>query len=329
MKRFVRIPQDAELPLIGLIQIGVIDRGTNLLQIRAVTTCNLNCIFCSTDAGKFSKYHVTEYIVEPSYLVEGLKEIIKFKGKIHAFLDSVGEVTTHPHFLDLVSDIAQLNGIESIAMETNGILLTEEKIDELAQIGLSRINLSLHALNDDLNKKLTGSENYDTERIVELINYIVKKGIELTLTPVWIPGMNDEEIPKLIKFAKEKIRNKKFPIIGIQKYEAHKFGRKPKGVKPLSWYNYFKKLKELEKEFGIKLKLSPKDFGIEKAKPIPIVFKKGEKVKVEIATYGWMENEMIGVAKGRCITVVDCNAPIKKILKVRILRNKDNIYIAR
>jgi uncharacterized Fe-S cluster-containing radical SAM superfamily enzyme len=329
MKTLVKIPEDAEIPLIGLVQVGIIDRGTNLLQLRPTSICNLNCIFCSTDAGKFSKYHVTEYIVEKNYFIDWLKEVMKFKGKIHAFLDSVGEVFTHPKILDIISEISQLDGILSVAVETNGSLLNEDKIDELKELKLSRINLSLHSLNDELNKKLVGCEDYSTERIIESIRYITESKIDLTLTPVWIPGLNDEEIPRIIEFAKANIKNKKFPILGIQKYEAHKFGRKPKGVKPISWFKFFRQLEEWEKRFGVKLKISPLDFGIFKSKPLPNPFKVGEKVDVEIKAKGWMENEMIGLARERSITVVNCKENVGKILKVRILRNADNIYIAR
>jgi len=329
MKSLVKIPKDAELPLIGLVQVGIIDRGTNLLQLRPTSICNLNCIFCSTDAGIFSKYHVTEYIVEKNYFIDWLKEVMKFKGRIHAFLDSVGEIFTHPKILDIISEISQLDGIESVAIETNGVLLNEEKIDELEELKLSHINLSLHALDDELNKKLVGCEEYSTERIIEIIRYIAGSKIDLTLTPVWVPGLNDEEIPKIIEFAKAEIKNKKFPILGIQKYEAHKFGRKPKGVKPISWFKFFKQLEEWEKRFGVKLKISPLDFGIVKTEPLPTVFKVGEKVNVEIKARGWMANEMIGVARERSITIVNCKENVGKILKVRILRNADNIYIAR
>jgi uncharacterized Fe-S cluster-containing radical SAM superfamily enzyme len=258
-----------------------------------------------------------------------LKEVVKFKGKVHAFLDSVGEVFTHPKILDIISEISQLDGILSVAVETNGSLLNEDKIDELEELKLSRINLSLHSLDDELNKRLVGCEDYSTERIIEIIRYITGSKIDLTLTPVWIPGLNDEEIPRIIEFAKANIKNKKFPILGIQKYEAHKFGRKPKGVKPISWFKFFKQLEEWEKRFGVKLKISPLDFGIFKSKPLPNPFKVGEKVDVEIKAKGWMENEMIGVARERSITVVNCKENLGKLLKVRILRNADNIYIAR
>jgi hypothetical protein len=328
MKTLIRIPQDAELPLIGLIQIGVVDRGTNLLQIRFSTMCNLNCVFCSTDSGNLSKSHAAEYILEPSYLLDGLKEIIAFKGMVHAFVDSVGEPLTHPNFLDLMSGISQLEGVESLAFETNGILLTEEMIKELAEIGVERINISIHALDDDLNKQLTGFERYDTQRIVELVRQ-ANLSMDMMLTPVWVPGLNDQEIPKLIEFAKREIKNRKYPAIGIQKYEVHKYGRKAKGTKPVSWWKFYRALEELERRHRIELRLSPKDFGIERAATLPTVFRKGEKVGVEIKAPGWMRNEMIGVAKDRCVTLLNCNAQPGKFLKAKILRNKDNIYIAR
>ncbi|MEM5879494.1 MAG: radical SAM protein [Candidatus Aenigmatarchaeota archaeon] len=329
MKNLIKIPKDVELPLIGLVQIGIIDRGTNLLQIRPTSVCNLNCIFCSTDAGPFSKYHTTEYLVENQYLIDWLKEVIKFKGRIHAFLDSVGEVLTHPKILDLISEISQLEGVESVAIETNGTLLNEKMVKEMEELKLARINLSLHALDEELNKKLVGCQEYNTKRILELIKFISDSKIDLTLTPVWVPGLNDQEIPKIIDFAKKTIKNKKFPILGIQKYEAHKFGRKPKGVKQISWFNFYKQLEKWEREFNVKLKLQPSDFGIKKASSLPVQFKVGEKALVEIRTQGWMENEMIGIARQRSITIVNCKESLGKLLKVRILRNADNIYIAR
>ncbi|MEM7821712.1 MAG: radical SAM protein [Candidatus Aenigmatarchaeota archaeon] len=329
MKTLIRIPRDAELPLIGLIQVGIIDRGTNLLQIRPTSICNLNCIFCSTDAGAFSKYRVAEYIVDKQYLIDWIKETVKFKGEVHAFLDSVGEVLTYPKILDLISEISQLEGIKNVAIETNGTLLNEEMIEEMKELKLARINLSLHALDDELNKKLVGLEEYNTKKIVELIKYITRSGIDLILTPVWIPGLNDQEIPKIIEFAKKEIKNKKFPILGIQKYEAHKFGRKPKGVKPISWFNFYKKIEKWEEEFNVKLKLLPSDFGIKKTNPLPIPFKVGEKVLAEIMAIGWMPNEMIAVARQRSITVVNCRESLNKLIRIKILRNFDNIYIAR
>jgi len=331
MRKLVRIPKDADLPLIGCITFGLIDRGTNLIQVRPISGCCLNCIFCSVDEGPKSKTRVTSYMVDVSYLIEWLREIIKFKGeyKIECHLDCCGEVTLYPHLVDLVQAISEIKGVDTISMQTKALLLDEKKIDELAEVGLSRINLSIDSLDPELAKKITGTESYDVNRIIRLAKYIVKTKIDLLLAPVWIPELNDEEIPKIIEFAKEIGCGKKWFPLGIQNYEVHKFGRKVKGVKPISYWKFFRKLEELEKKFNVKLRVTPKDFGIHKRKMIPLAFKKGEKTRVVIKAPGWMRNEMIGVAKNRCITVVNCSSSVEDEIRVKILENKHNLYIAK
>ncbi len=327
MKKLVKIPKDAEIPLVGLIQIGIIDRGTNLLQIRPTSICNLNCPFCSTDSGPFSKFHKTEYTVELNYLVDWIKELIKFKGRIHAFIDSVGEPLTYKKIVELVQEISAME-VESIALETNGTLLTQNLVDQLEEVGLQRINLSIHSLNENLAKRLAGDESYDVKKVLEIAKYISESKIELLVTPVWIPGLNDEEIPKIIEFVKSINRNKKWPFLGIQKYEIHKFGRKVRNVKALSWWKFFRKIEEWEKRFKVKLRIKPEDFGIKKTRIYPIVFEKGEKTRVKVLAPGWMEKEMIATAKNRSLTVVNCEAEVGDEIKVKILRNKHNLYIA-
>ncbi len=54
----------SEIPLIGTIMFGLIDRGTNLIQVRPTSLCNLNCPYCSVDSGEESKTRVSAYVVE-------------------------------------------------------------------------------------------------------------------------------------------------------------------------------------------------------------------------------------------------------------------------
>jgi uncharacterized Fe-S cluster-containing radical SAM superfamily enzyme len=274
--------------------------------------------------GPNSKTRVTDYIVELDYLLDWVREIAKFKGeKLQAHID-FGEPTLYPKLIELVQGLKEIEQIEIVSMESKNLHLDFKKIDELAEVGLERINLSLDALEPELARRLAGMQDYDVTKIIELAEYIAKTRIKLLLAPVWVPGLNDEEIPKIIKFAKE-IGAK----LGIQKYEAHKYGRKPKGVKPTSWWKFYRKLEEWEKEFNLKLKIAPKDFGIEKRKMLPIVFEKGEKVRVEVKAPGWIRDEMVGVAKNRCISIVNCKAEIGDELKVEILENKHNLYVAK
>ena len=43
------------LPLIGSAAFGIVDRNSSMLEIKPVTGCNMNCIFCSVDEGLASR----------------------------------------------------------------------------------------------------------------------------------------------------------------------------------------------------------------------------------------------------------------------------------
>ena len=43
----VYIHRNSEIPLIGNVSFGIVYRNTSLIEIKPVTSCNLNCIYCS------------------------------------------------------------------------------------------------------------------------------------------------------------------------------------------------------------------------------------------------------------------------------------------
>ncbi|MDD5417810.1 MAG: radical SAM protein [Candidatus Nanoarchaeia archaeon] len=319
----------SEHPLVGCIAYGIIDRGTNLIQIRPSSSCPLNCIFCSTDSGPFGK-RKTNYEVELNHLLAGLKEIAEYKNEsLEAYIDSTGEPLTYPYIVDLVKGISKIKNYSTISLQTNGVLLTREKVDELKKAGLDRIDLSINSLIPDKAKLICGASSYDVEKIKDIAEYIAKSGIELVITPVWVPDLNDEDIEPIIQFAKKTIHNKIYPILGIQNFLKHKRGRKPKGVKEKPWKEFYTQLKVLEDKHNVKLILSPEDFGMRKVKSLPITIRKGEKVKVKIFAPGWMPGEMLATANARAITVINCNAKIGSYKEVRIIENANNLYLAR
>ena len=90
----------------GNIAFGIIDRGSSLLQVRPISTCNLSCIFCSTDAGPNSSTHKTGYKIEPNYLIEEVNKIIELKQEdIHVNIDSVGEPASYPDLEYLIKEL--------------------------------------------------------------------------------------------------------------------------------------------------------------------------------------------------------------------------------
>lgn len=321
--QLARITKESGIPLIGCIAFGIIDRGSNLLQVRCTSLCNMKCPFCSTAANDF-RMHPTNYLVDVDYLAEEVSKVVKMKGDdVIIFLDSVGEPMSHPNFVELVKKLKQIDKVEEIVTITNGTFLTKEKIESLAGAGLDRINLSLHSLDIDLSKKLFGMQNYDIEKIKEAISYIKECSIDLMLTPVWIPKVNDNDIEEIIRFSKE-VNCK----IGLQNYETYKYSRKMKEAKKQTYWKFYKQIEKWEKDYRIKLKVSNKGLNVEKRPRIPEIFKIGEIVNVEIKCHGWMPNQMIGVAKGRCVTINNCVRVVGERMKVKIIQNKNNIYLA-
>jgi len=274
-------------------------------------------------------------MVPLDYLIEWFREIVLFKGEhgIEAHIDTVGDPITYPRIADLVSSLSQMKGVEVVSMQTHGSILTENLLDELSDAGLTRINLSIDALDQDLARILSGTRWYDPTRVIDLMHYIISNTkIDLLIAPVWIPGLNDSEIPKIIKFAKELGAGKNYPGLGIQKYLIHKYGRKVKGVKPISWGKFYNQLRRWETEFNVKLILSPDDFGTHKRLKLPIPYKRFETVRVRVVGPGWLKGEALAVTEKheRIITLVNAeNLSVGARLKVRIISNRDNIFIAR
>jgi len=317
------ITKESGIPLLGYNAFGLIDRGTNLIQVRPITGCNLNCIFCSVDEGKYSRTRLVDYIVDVDYIVEEFEKIAKFKGdEVEAHIDGQGEPSLYPYLEELVKGLKRIKEVKIVSMQTNGTLLTEKRIDELEGY-MDRINLSINALSQELADKLYGTR-YPLDRVLNIAEYIANSKIDLHIAPVWLPGYNDDEIPKIIEFALEIGAGKRYPPLGIQKYIPHKHGRKPK-VKALTFKEFYEKLRKLEKEYGVKLVLSPKDFGMEKRPKIPHPIKKGEVYKAKIILPGRMKDEKLCLVKNRLVSVFT-EKKVGEFVKVKITRDKDGIF---
>jgi uncharacterized Fe-S cluster-containing radical SAM superfamily enzyme len=320
----VFIDKSSGIPLIGTVFIGILDRGSSLLQVRATTICNMNCAFCSTDGGPFSEFHKTHFIVEPNYLLEELRKISEYKGyNLHYNIDSVGEPTSYPYLIELIEGIGKIKDVVKISMQTNGTLLNKELINNLETAGLNRLNVSIHSLDSLRAKMLFGSENYNIQKVTEISKYIKNTKIELWITPVWIPNINDNDIIDLIKFSKEHSFN-----IAIQKYETYQYSRKMKKGKKINYWKFYKQLEDWEKEFGVKLRFTEDDPTILKRKSLPIVFDINEKIQGIVVCNGWFDNQVIAKARDRCITVNKCKANIGDKINLKIIENSNNIYIA-
>lgn len=302
------------IPLLGSPYFGLIDRDTSLVEIRPITGCNLDCIFCSVAEGGVKQ---ADYVVEPGWLVQCFKELAAFKQTaLEAHINPQGEPLLYEPIVELVQGLSRL---ARVSMDTNGTLLNKSLIDRLAAAGLSGLNVSLNALDKKLAGKLAGCP-YDVSHVLDMLSY-AKTRTGVLVAPVWLPGLNDKEIEKIIALCtKEGYR------IGIQNYVPHRHGRKP--VRALSMDAFARKLAEWEERYKIDLKLDAGDFNICSTRPLPRPFRKGERVKAELVCPGRHAGEMLASARGRLIVVKQCDRMSGSVV-AEILRTKHNIFFGK
>ena len=94
----------------------------------------------------------------------------------------------------LVAQLAAIEGLDDIALTTNGSLLTREKALALKAAGLERITVSLDSL-DDATFRAMNDVSFPVDRVLDAIEVAAEAG----LTPVKVDvvvkrGMNDRDI---------------------------------------------------------------------------------------------------------------------------------------
>lgn len=327
-KTAIYIHQSSRIPLIGTNYFGLIDRGTNIIELKPITSCNISCIFCSVDEGPYSRRKV-DFVVEKDYLVKEFEKIVEFKAQqfsnvdIDAHINAQGEPMLYSDMVELVRGIMSIKGVRRSSIDTNGTLLSKQLVDELADAGLTRINLSLNALDPEKAQKLAGYP-YNLSKVMEIARYIPTK-MDLIIAPVWVPGYNDEELVKLAKFAEEIGAGKNCPAIGVQNLLNYRFGRNPVEAVPME--GFYRKMRELEQAHKIKLIFDKSAFNVEELPELPKPFKKDQIVNAEIVLPGRIGNEKLAVAKDRLISVPNCHMEIGGKVKLRIKRTKHNIFL--
>ncbi len=325
-RNLVYVTRESGIPLRGHNAFGLIDRGTNVIQVRPISGCNMNCIFCAVDEGRGTKTRATDYIVEPEYLLEEFRKIAELKGAgIEAHIDGQGEPFLYPYMVELVKGVKSIPEVNVVSAQTNGMPLNEKLIQELEPY-MSRINLSINAIDSELAAKMAGTTDYDLNHVMNVARIIADSEIDLLIAPVWVPGWNDNEITRIIDFAMKVGAGRVYPPLGLQKYLSHKNGRKVR-AKRVSFPAFYERLRNMEKEHNIKLVLEKSDFGIVPGRRDRAGYRKGDVISIELVEAGRLSGEVLGICGGRTIAVITRKAPGSTI-KAKIVRVKDDMYLA-
>jgi cyclic pyranopterin phosphate synthase len=113
-----------------------------------------------------------------------------------------GEPLVRAELHKLVRMLTAIDGIDDIALTTNGILLAEQA-EQLKAAGLRRLNISLDALSPETFRKIARRDGF--ERVLEGIFAAQRAGFEkIRLNAVAIRGITEPEIVPLGQFARQR-----------------------------------------------------------------------------------------------------------------------------
>ena len=167
-------------------------RPVNSLRISVTQRCNFECFFCHREGelnphGELSAEEIVELVEVASAL--GMRKV-KLTG---------GEPLIRRGIVEIVSGVAP--HVDEVSMTTNGSLLGKLAQD-LHEAGLRRANISLHSLDPETFRRITGRDMLD--EVVEGVEAAIESGLEpVKLNMVVLRGLNDGEIPRMIEFSKE------------------------------------------------------------------------------------------------------------------------------
>ncbi|HSF79989.1 MAG TPA: GTP 3',8-cyclase MoaA [Anaerolineales bacterium] len=171
-------------------------RNIHYLRISLTDHCNLRCVYCMPEDMTFRPN--AELMQDDEILL--LVRLFASLG-FDKFRLTGGEPTVRAHIVNLVGQIADTPGVNSLSMTTNGVLLSR-LARPLAEAGLKRVNISIDTLNPDKFHRLTrwGS----LEDVWEGILAAEEAGlIPIKLNAVIVHGYNEADVAGLAQLTLE------------------------------------------------------------------------------------------------------------------------------
>ncbi|KAG6469630.1 hypothetical protein ZIOFF_070560 [Zingiber officinale] len=179
-------------------------RFHNYLRISLTERCNLRCQYCMPAEGveltpKAELLSHDEIIRLANLFVTSGVDKIRLTG---------GEPTIRKDIEDICSSLSNLKGLRTLAMTTNGIVLSK-KLPRLKDCGLNAINISLDTLVPAKFEFMTRRKGH--QMVMESINTAVELGYNpVKINCVVMRGLNDDEIYDFVEMTREKPINVRF-----------------------------------------------------------------------------------------------------------------------
>lgn len=176
------------------MQTDKLGRPMRDLRISVTDRCNFRCRYC-----------MPREVFGPNFAFLAHEALLTFEeisrlarlfamAGVHKVRLTGGEPLLRRDIERLVAMLAQVPGIDDLAMTTNGSLLTPQRARLLADAGLGRVTVSLDSLRDDIFMQMN-DVHFPVSRVLSAIDAALEAGLgPVKVNMVVKRGMNDGDI---------------------------------------------------------------------------------------------------------------------------------------
>ena len=186
------------------------------IHLPVAPACNIQCRYCERkyDCANESRPGVTSSVLEPREAVERVEAFVERNGKVSVVgIAGPGGPLANEATFETLRAVHRMFPELTLCVSTNGLLLSD-RIGDLVKSGVRSLTVTINATSPQAaervyewvlyrGRRLTGMQAAETlvrNQWQGLINAI-EAGLLVKVNSVYVPGVNDEELPRIAKLA--------------------------------------------------------------------------------------------------------------------------------
>ena len=201
-----------EHPCFGIAKCGTYGR----IHLPVAPKCNIKCRYCDRkyDCVSESRPGVCSKIMSPGEALDSAKKVLETKPRIRVVgIAGPGESLANDETFETLDLVRRGLPGAILCLSTNGLLL-KERIDDLKNVGVDTVTVTVNAIHMSAAEKIYSYISYQghtlpgeegirffLERQAEGLSLLFDAHIPFKINTVLIPGINDKEIESIALLA--------------------------------------------------------------------------------------------------------------------------------
>lgn len=211
------------------------NRTINYLRLAVTDRCNLRCNYCMPSEGiSFAEN-------EKLFTIDELCRLSTIL--VHQGIDKIritgGEPFVRKDLMVLLRNLTTLDGLNDISITTNATLI-RPYIDELKELGITNVNVSLDAINKETFERITRRNQYDI--VYNNLIRLISEGFNVRINFIALENQNIQDIIPILEVMKHY-------KVSVRFLEEMPFNGGSKKFTTINW-NYKKILSHIQSHFS-------------------------------------------------------------------------------